>query len=743
MLTKINQVNGKIRSQRAETRDGLRGMIKTLSLASPSMVRKLTAARFASSRALPVLLVTTVLAGCGPNFAFEEFQNSFVDQTPKQSAYTSANVKNEIKLFSEGLEEHQPGRLNSEFVSKGLLALANKDYYNANINFQRALKFEPQNAMLHTLNAFSHQLRAEAGDPQQFKMAEVGFDLAARMDPGDSKIHYHMGLLQFEQKQYRMAQEHFANAVNLDAENPDYLVGLAASSYYLGELDRAYTNIERAIKFAPTNSAALRSSGLIYASLGNFEKASKSSETLGDANRSGKKYLDRRILEWRSYYSNDKIKNDPVISKQLAQNLDAFGVPSAEDILNPSKSGLGVTTEPLAPAAEVEPVETLPPTTSSANSANPAITPTSDSSAAANSNTQDAASSAPAPAQAAVPAIVLPKMALVDVAIIRTEEIFKSSKGVNLLNGLNIFFTGDQLFQARTPLGVGQVRTPLATNDTLTLKLGTLGAGLTYSLNIFNSNFDRNEVIARPTILVEDQKKSSFFSGSTLHIVLEGGTAGSGSMEPIDTGVKLEVTPAFLDGNTVDLNVYVERTFLEAGLSQVSDTITGTSFASTSKTSISANLALRYGETMVLSGLSDQEKESLDDKTPGLGDLPGIQYLFRNQVKTTSKKTVLILLTPRRATLSYETGEAKTSADETRNSTVQKLEASTSWMRPGSNLSGFVQHLGQYEYFNHYRSGDMQLENWASDEKVNDAIMNALDFLYISNEFDKSEKSIL
>jgi type II secretory pathway component GspD/PulD (secretin) len=212
---------------------------------------------------------------------------------------------------------------------------------------------------------------------------------------------------------------------------------------------------------------------------------------------------------------------------------------------------------------------------------------------------------APAAAPKAKPKVVIPKMALIDVAIIRTEEIYRTGKGVNLLNGLNIFFTGDQIFQTKTPFGLGRVRTDLTTNDTITLKLGTAGAGLTYSLNIFNSNYDRNEVMARPTILVEDQKKSSFFSGSTLHIVLEGGVAGSGSMQPINTGVKLEVTPKFLDAETLDMNVFAQRTFLEAGLSQVSDTITGTSFAQTSKTTISANLTLRYGETMVLSGLSD------------------------------------------------------------------------------------------------------------------------------------------
>ena len=146
-------------------------------------------------------------------------------------------------------------------------------------------------------------------------------------------------------------------------------------------------------------------------------------------------------------------------------------------------------------------------------------------------------------------------MALVDVAIIRTEEVYSTSKGVNLLNGLNIFFTGDQFLQRKFPWGLGRVRTDLTTNGTYTLKLGTAGAGLTYSLNIFSNNYDRNEVIARPTILVEDKKKSSFFSGATLHVVIEGGVAGSGSIQPINTGVQLEVTPKFLDKETIELEV--------------------------------------------------------------------------------------------------------------------------------------------------------------------------------------------
>ena len=532
-------------------------------------------------RALPALLVVSLISGCGPNFVFEDFNNSFINRTPDKLVYTSERVSDEIALFKDGLTTQKPNRLNTEYVAKGLSALTRKDYIASNTNFQRALKFEPQNSTLHLLNALSYQLRAEAGDPEQFKMAEVGYKLASRMDPGDSTVPYLMGVMQFEQQRYRLAQEHFASAVALDPQKPEYLIGLAASSYYLGELDRAYTNIEQVLSLDPMNLAALQSGGLIYAATGAFDMADENATRLGTTSAVRKQYLQRRIAEWKNYYARDDIKNDPVVRAQLAQNLDAFGVPSKgmfdstgsgqEDPMSRGNQDT-FSTPTIVPAAEV--IHVHPKT-------------------------------APAAAPKAKPKVVIPKMALIDVAIIRTEEIYRTGKGVNLLNGLNIFFTGDQIFQTKTPFGLGRVRTDLTTNDTITLKLGTAGAGLTYSLNIFNSNYDRNEVIARPTILVEDQKKSSFFSGSTLHIVLEGGVAGSGSMQPINTGVKLEVTPKFLDAETLDMNVFAQRTFLEAGLSQVSDTITGTSFAQTSKTTISANLTLRYGETMVLSGLSD------------------------------------------------------------------------------------------------------------------------------------------
>ncbi|MGJ3259174.1 MAG: hypothetical protein ACFE0S_06170 [Rhodospirillales bacterium] len=693
------------------------------------------------------------------------------------SAYTIEQAREDIDSLDRHLQNEKSPKISGPYTVDGLRALVDGDYVKANEGFQRALKFDPRNSYLHMLNALTHQLRGEAGDPEQLALAQVGYELAERMDPGSSQVPYFMGLMKFRQQRYYEAREKFARAVLLDPEQPDYLNGLAAASYYMGELDVAYAVARKAGELAPNDPEVLRTSGIIFAAVGDFDDAEKSKNALAGISNTRKRYVESRIDDWARYYANNRLMNDPEVVDLLAQNLDAFGIPqggmfdpqgsSNEDPVTSGSSENTDTTTTDDPSTDLPPPSSLATETDSSttsttsDSTSSATTTTSNdgttTSAPASSTTDQTQtpqaattqsvtqeSIAPAAAQAAAPAkprIKVPKMALVDVAIIRTEEIYRTSKGVNLLNGLNIFFTGDQFLQFKTPLGLGRIRQASTTNDVVTLKFGTAGAGLTYSLNIFNDNYDRNEVIARPTILVEDQKKSSFFSGGTLHIVIEGGVAGSGAIQPINTGVNLEVTPQFLDEETIDLNVFAQRTFLEASLSQVSDTITGTSFATTSKTSITANLTLRYGETMVLSGLSDQEKENLDDKTPGLGDIPGIQYLFRNQVKTESKKTVLILLTPRKATLDYEAQDTATRSPETPDDTnISKLEKNAAWMQPRPHLKALVRHLSKYDYFNHFRTGDMQLETWAGEGTVLDAVKHSLAYLYIYYDFEKNEK---
>ncbi|MBT4463956.1 MAG: tetratricopeptide repeat protein, partial [Rhodospirillaceae bacterium] len=441
-----------------------------------------------------MISVALLASGCSERFAFEEIDSSLIGRESPIPIHTLEEAKDEIKEFTGKLKNKAQQQLNTPFVTEGLLALADKNYVKANTNFQRALKYEPRNSFLHVLNALSHQMRGETGDPEQFEMADVGYTLAARMDPGYSQVPYLQGILKFRQQDYAEAQEHFARAAMLEPERPEFLIGLAASSYYLGELDLAYTSIEKALSVAPNNPDVLQPSSIVYASVGQFGKAYASNDALLNVSKMRQRYVRKRIADWARYYDRQDIKSDPVVSQQLAQNLDIFGVPKGgmfdpTDTSNVDPMSRGEDddssntddTEPLPPvtATPVSPVTAAPLSTQKAVPAQPL--------------TVEAPPAAPVKPAKVVKKTITPKMALIDVAIIRTEEIYKTSKGVNLLNGLNIFFSGNQFLQFKTPMGLGRVRTPLTANDTMTLQLGTAGAGLTYSLNIFNNAYDRNE----------------------------------------------------------------------------------------------------------------------------------------------------------------------------------------------------------------------------------------------------------
>ena len=177
---------------------------------------------------------------------------------------------------------------------------------------------------------------------------------------------------------------------------------------------------------------------------------------------------------------------------------------------------------------------------------------------------------------------------------------------------------------------------------------------------------------------------------------------------------------------------------MESSVASVSSILTGTSVARTSKTKINANLTLRYGETMVLSGLSDQFKDTLDDKTPGLGDVPVAQYLFRNNVEYTQNKTVLILLTPRRNTVTLADGTPIQGDVNASSTNLQELEKSKSWLNADNNLRAIVTHLKRYKFFNQYRKGDIMLETWSSDAWRSNALEKALEYFYIKYDFGVS-----
>jgi len=252
-----------------------------------------------------------------------------------------------------------------------------------------------------------------------------------------------------------------------------------------------------------------------------------------------------------------------------------------------------------------------------------------------------------------------------------------------------------------------------------------------YALNIFNDNFDKNEVLARPTLIALNNKTSEFFSGGVFHVQLNGVSGSEGVVDEVPIGVRLEVTPNFLGPDEVELEVNVERAFVESRSSSPGFT----NFMQVSQTTLAVNVTMKFGDTLVLSGLSEKEVESLRDGVPFLQDIPVLQYLFGTKSTQDYTKSVLVLITPRKPRYTYEDGSVKIDLKnpvdrDAEQKHLRELKKSTAWHKPASNLDAVFWHLRESEFLKEFRSGDVHMEKWDYPGRIRRMTEQAIKFLY-------------
>jgi type II secretory pathway component GspD/PulD (secretin) len=210
-------------------------------------------------------------------------------------------------------------------------------------------------------------------------------------------------------------------------------------------------------------------------------------------------------------------------------------------------------------------------------------------------------------------------MIQMDAFIILSEDENNRSYGVNLLQGLYGFF-GKLSTVTEDTAAAGRQSTVVYTSG---IGTSSSAASLSYSLNIANALTNRNEVIARPTLTAIDGLPSTFFSGSTLSVSV-GGTVGSiSNLVEKPVGLSVSITPTIIDDDTVMIAVRLVRSFIQIPTAGTSNVL-----VQTSRNSSSASIIARYGETVVLGGLSERETYSTDSGVPVLKNIPIVQYLF-------------------------------------------------------------------------------------------------------------------
>lgn len=584
----------------------------------------------------------------------------------------------------EGLAAPKSGnKLAWPFIRSAVEHLSKRELVEASAGFNRALKFDPQDPNLHFLNALTYHLRAESGDTSQFEYADVGYRVALQYDPGNYWAAYQLGRIAFRNQRYAQAQEAFAYALLLEPDNLTYRLALAVASYYARDMETSLSAVTEATAQAPDDPRVYRIAAMVNAAVGRQDRAKAylfRYETQASPSKFQVAHLTARLGDWARVYRRDGIT--------LAQSLQ-----DTSDILGQDQS-----TEGVAPADQSQ----------------------DDSGTDGGSGTAQGGKGSSS------------RMCLIDVTMIRSEERNSTNKGVNLLNGLQATLdSSTTLFQytrSRTQDWVGSGAS--AASRTRSYGVKVTPASVTYNLNIFNDNIDVNEVLARPSLLALDGKASEFFSGAIWHVQLAGVSGSEGTVTDIPIGIRLKVTPRFIDDETIEIKVEAARAFVENRASEANFS----NFAQTTKTTVTANAAVKFDQTLIISGLSEKETEKIKDGVPLLQNIPGIQYLFSNQTTLDYNKSVLILLTPRQPHFVYADGTKKISGKSAPTDTDQpslaELKNSPNWFKPAPIYEVVFKHLEDSRLYKEFRAGDVQLETWDDPDSFSAMVQRSLSFLY-------------
>jgi general secretion pathway protein D len=107
-----------------------------------------------------------------------------------------------------------------------------------------------------------------------------------------------------------------------------------------------------------------------------------------------------------------------------------------------------------------------------------------------------------------------------------------------------------------------------------------------------------------------------------------------------DVGVILEVQPHINDSGDVQLRIRAESSTLVVG-----QTILGGAVINTRN--FRTELTAKTGQTLVLGGIIQNQTSDAYRKTPILGDIPGLKWLFDKKDKSNSRVELLVFLRPK------------------------------------------------------------------------------------------------
>ena len=190
-----------------------------------------------------------------------------------------------------------------------------------------------------------------------------------------------------------------------------------------------------------------------------------------------------------------------------------------------------------------------------------------------------------------------------------------------------------------------------------------VSSNLQVALHALETN-GRTQVLSAPSLVVMNNQPAQIQVGDNIPISQTTVNTGNSdttlsSVEYIQTGVILDVVPRINPGGLVYMDIQ----------QQVSDADSQTTNSDTqnnpriSTRSVSTQVAVQSGQTVLLGGLIKQDNAESVSAVPYLGKIPGLRWLFGNTSKSKDRTELIVLITPRVITSS---GQARQVTDDYR-----------------------------------------------------------------------------
>jgi pilus assembly protein CpaC len=161
------------------------------------------------------------------------------------------------------------------------------------------------------------------------------------------------------------------------------------------------------------------------------------------------------------------------------------------------------------------------------------------------------------------------------------------------------------------------------------------------------------QILAEPNLIAVNGKKASFLAGGQFPfpIVQPGAGFTAVTISFKDFGVKLDFTPTIMPNGNIHLMVSPEVSTLDFSNAL---TISGFTVPALSTRKAETEFELQDGQSFVIAGLMDNRVTNINNKIPGLGDIPILGAFFRSKSAQKSNSELMVLCTVHRVSPTTE-----------------------------------------------------------------------------------------